>query len=184
MGKSRRHHKRFQTSKAKVGLVKRTTHKNPRKPEAVKLPGGEGVLEWAQKGTLQSNYEAAGLAVNPNKIGEKLGKRGDIVELVKVKDGKVVGLDEADDNPDDEEIADELRGAAGRPRKEKKRELPPLTKMQRVYVRELQAKHKDDFEAMAKDIKLNKLQHTPGALKYLFERYLAHPKLQRRDQAT
>lgn len=40
----------------------------------------------------------------------------------------------------------ELRGAAGRPRKEKKRELPALTKMQRVYVRELQAKHGDDFE--------------------------------------
>lgn len=63
-------------------------------------------LEWAQKGTLQSNYEAAGIAVNPNKIGEKLGKRGDIAELVKVKDGKVVALDEADDDPDDEEIAD------------------------------------------------------------------------------
>lgn len=44
----------------------------------------------------------------------------------------------------------ELRGAAGRPRKEKKRELPALTKMQRVYVRELQAKHGDDFEVRCK----------------------------------
>jgi hypothetical protein len=63
-------------------------------------------ITWAEKATLQSNYEAAGFAVNPNKIGERLGNRGDIMELVKVKDGKVVGLDEADDNPDDEDIAD------------------------------------------------------------------------------
>eukprot|EP00850_Spirogloea_muscicola_P020432 SM000216S06558 [mRNA] locus=s216:64008:64684:- [translate_table: standard] len=71
----------------------------------------------------------------------------------------------------------ELRAALG-----KKRKAGPgapiqrLTKMQRVYVGRLVGKHGEDFMAMAKDIKLNRMQHTVGALRLLCRRWYAHEK--------
>lgn len=54
-----------------------------------------------------------------------------------------------------------MRGAVGRPRKEKTRDLPPLTRMQRVYIRELQAKHGDDYEVRAFSHRASCLQRGP-----------------------
>eukprot|EP00850_Spirogloea_muscicola_P015192 SM000114S24155 [mRNA] locus=s114:294629:295304:+ [translate_table: standard] len=71
----------------------------------------------------------------------------------------------------------ELRAALG-----KKRKAGPgapiqrLTKMQRLYVGRLVSKHGENFTAMAKDIKLNRMQHTVGALRLLCRRWHAHEK--------
>ena len=69
----------------------------------------------------------------------------------------------------------DVRGALGK----KKRHapsvpLPRLTTMQRTYFGRLVAKYGDNFEAMARDTKLNRLQQPSGALKLLYRRFEAY----------
>ncbi|GBG74689.1 hypothetical protein CBR_g19096 [Chara braunii] len=68
----------------------------------------------------------------------------------------------------------ELKIACGRKRKgEKPAWLVPLTTMQRTYMDLLIKAHGEDVKAMARDIKLNKMQHSVSVLEQLCQRYHA-----------
>ena len=49
-----------------------------------------------------------------------------------------------------------------------------LTQMQRVYIGKLVQKYGTDLKAMARDIKLNKMQHSVDKLRQLVRAYLYH----------
>ena len=62
----------------------------------------------------------------------------------------------------------------------RKRKRPPkkLTTVQiRVIGKLIEAHGRDNVDAMAKDMKLNKMQHSPGVLKKMVESYFAYPNL-------
>ena len=48
----------------------------------------------------------------------------------------------------------------------------PLYEGQRTFAERAIAKHGDDYEAMARDLKLNELQHTAGRLRRICRLYL------------
>jgi hypothetical protein len=75
-------------------------------------------------------------------------------------------------------VAADVKSALHKKRKDgKKAPLQRLTTMQRVYVSRLILKHGDNHEAMSRDIKLNRMQHPPGILKHLCERFHKYEKL-------
>ena len=62
-------------------------------------------------------------------------------------------------------LEDEIAGAVGRQRSTGKRAPQQLTATQRRVVAALVAAHGEDVGAMAKDLKLNKMQHSAGVLR-------------------
>lgn len=80
------------------------------------------------------------------------------VSLDMIKDGKLKETYEDDD---------EVLAAENKARSTGKREPKRLTTTQKEVIKKLMAKHGEDAEAMAKDIKVNKMQHTAGQLREL-----------------
>ncbi|XP_024365043.1 uncharacterized protein [Physcomitrium patens] len=172
MGRSRRAFKKSNPT-VRVGLPKR---KNPKSltPETLTFPGTDSKLQWDGKASLLENYKSMGILANPNVVGARSGTRH-VVQLVSLQkplsdDGsEVYG---SDDEPDD------VKSVLHKKRKDgKKAPLQRLTTMQRVYISRLILKHGDDYVAMSKDMKLNKMQHPPGALGQLCERFQKYEKL-------
>lgn len=183
MARSRR---KFKAGKPKVQVGLKRKKKKAARPQPVVLPGRSEIAEWDEKATLTANYRALGLAANPNFMGGRqsagaqsslntrprpLPPPGDVAQ----GEGGDAGADDVPSGSDDE--PDELRAMLGKRRKAGP-EKPPqrLTHMQRVYVRQLIAAHGDDVEAMSRDRKLNRMQHTAGALRALCRRLRAYEK--------
>lgn len=121
----------------------------------------------AKEDTLAKNYVKNGLLLDPNKsLGRnkhmtEVQEQAHFVHVSKIKDGKVVDM--ADD--------DELRAVNNLMRKTGKALPKRLTSHQKQILERLMAKHGEDVVAMAKDIKLNTMQHSEGQLKALLESY-------------
>lgn len=77
-----------------------------------------------------------------------------------IKDGKLKASYEDDD---------ETRAVENKVRHTGKREPKRLTTTQRAVIGKLMEKHGEDCDAMAKDIKLNKMQHTAAYLRDMIE---------------
>ncbi|CAM6008817.1 unnamed protein product [Sphagnum balticum] len=173
MARSRRAFKKTRST-VRVGLPKRKSAKKS-VPEAVCFPGTNQRLEWDEKGTMQSNYKALGILANPNVLGARSGTQ-DMVQLVSLQKPLSADLDK--DFATSDEEPDDVKSALHKKRKDgKKAPLQRLTTMQRVYVSRLILKHGDNHEAMSRDIKLNRMQHPPGILKHLCERFHKYEKL-------
>jgi len=172
MARSRRAFKKTNAT-VRVGLPKKKNAKLP-VPMTVCMPGTDTKLEWDEKATLLHNYKSLGILANPNVLGARSGTRN-VVQLVSLQkplsdDGtEVFGSD--DEN-------DDVKSALHKKRKDgKKAPLQKLTTMQKVYISRLILRHGDNYEAMSKDIKFNRMQHPPGALKLLCERFHKYEKL-------
>ncbi|KAJ7526471.1 hypothetical protein O6H91_16G007700 [Diphasiastrum complanatum] len=167
MGSSRRSFKK-RKAKVRVGLPSNKPFKISA-PPALHLPNSGHRLEWNDKGTRLANYRSLGLVANPNLLGARSGSE-DVVQLASLQKFREEEQMDQIDGSDME--ADDVKSALGKKRKDGKRNpLQRLTLMQRVYVGRLIEKYGNDFEAMARDIKLNKMQHSSGSLKKLCARF-------------
>jgi len=172
MGRSRRAFRKSNPT-VRVGLPKRRSAKSV-VPETLILPGTSTKLEWDGKASLISNYKSMGIVANPNVMGARSGTQH-LVQLVSLQKPLSADGDEiygSDDEPDDVKSALHKKRSDG-----KKAPLQRLTTMQRVYISRLILKHGDNYVAMSKDLKLNRMQHPPGALSLLCERFHKYDKL-------
>eukprot|EP00250_Pteridium_aquilinum_P014894 c22268_g1_i1 orf=69-614(+) len=172
MARSRRAYKKSKPT-VRVGLPS----KKPFKPKpATPLPA-KAVLngaKWDENASLLRNYKALGIVNNPNFLGARSSSKETVQsQSLQVPHG---AQDMAGDDGSDLE-SDDLKDALGKKRRDGEHApLKRLTKMQRVYVSRLIMKHHDDYKAMSRDLKLNKMQHPPAALEKLCKRFLAYEK--------
>ncbi len=134
----------------------------PRKREAGKNQGLQASeLEYKQGETQFANYARLGLLADANQIGAVRGGKGGRTTGFKprVKDPQAVAAAAAAD-------------AGGSAPHHREIEMPPALKTirklpegERTVLRKLIARHGDDFAAMARDAKLNALQHTAAHLR-------------------
>ncbi|KAI5065012.1 hypothetical protein GOP47_0019707 [Adiantum capillus-veneris] len=131
--------------------------------------------EWDESASLLRNYKSLGIVNNPNFLGARSSSKETVVsQSLQVPNACE---DMASDDGSDVEN-DDLKSVLGKKRRDGEHApLKRLTKMQRVYVSRLIVKHKDDYKAMARDLKLNKMQHPPAALEKLCKRFVAYEKL-------
>ena len=155
----------------KVGVTKNLQHgKSVVNVATVRLPtiGGDDdddddddgrTAPWNVAHTLTQNYDASGLASDPNAAG----KRG----------RNTIGLDIATTSRGGEHAkvaaralsnGDETRAILGRAREFGHSAPKRLTPKQTRIVKSLVEKHGEDLDAMALDRKLNAMQHTRGVL--------------------
>ncbi|CAI5465239.1 unnamed protein product [Closterium sp. Yama58-4] len=194
MGGSRR---RLKRGKAPV-RVRLPKIKKPA-PPAVKLPDGR-VIEWNRDASLRKNYSSAGLQVDPFLIKPRAktnaSSRGVFLEQGGAADGEEReadavaaaesdlaaeggGAEAADGGAGGEgegHLSHELLATLGVVKRHPGAPPPRLTRVQRTVVGRLLAVHGADYKAMARDIKRNRMQHSPAQLRLLCERYLAHEK--------
>eukprot|EP00898_Chlorokybus_atmophyticus_P005297 jgi/Chlat1/5769/Chrsp387S09017 len=153
MAGSRRRAKR---NRAPVRVaLKRDLKKRPLKPPqlpkaAAAVLAADGDADWDPAATAAANYAAFGLStLRPSSRAAATTRQ----------------QAEVGDEQLQEDATRELARALGAV----PRVGPPprLTAMQRVYIGRLVAAHGDDHQAMARDTKLNALQHTAAALRKL-----------------
>jgi nucleolar protein 16 len=191
MGSSMRKKRRAKPSGStvKVGRVKKT--KQHVKVVPVLLPGARDATSWDDDDTHQNNYESVGIVSDPNKVG-KTGRNA-AKRIAEDRDGEAARDDAGptasragaktkttrDDTVAAQAVVggDEVRGALGQVRSTG--EAPPkrLTTKQRRIVGALVAKHGADLNAMARDRKLNAMQHTVAQLRNLVVSLMAYPEL-------
>ncbi|MCO5582574.1 hypothetical protein L7F22_036472 [Adiantum nelumboides] len=131
--------------------------------------------EWDESASLLRNYKALGIVNNPNFLGARSSSKDTVVSqsLQVPNNAKDMPTDDGSDVENND-----LKSALGKKRRDGEHApLQRLTKMQRVYVSRLIMKHGNDYKAMSRDLKLNKMQHPPAALEKLCRRFLAHEKL-------
>lgn len=159
----------------KVGRVKKSKQTVTVVP--VLLPGARDSTAWDDDTTHQSNYEAVGIVSDPNRIG-KTGRNSTALE-----EGEEAAGHRGSKKTDETVAAqatvggDEVRGAVGQVRSTGTAPPKRLTTKQRRIVGALIAKHGDNLHAMARDRKLNAMQHTVSVLRELVVSYVAYPDL-------
>ena len=172
MGSSLRKKRRAKPSGStvKVGRVKKT--KQHVKVVPVRLPGAAEDTTWQEDTTHVSNYSVVGIVSDPNAVG-KTGRNAKAP----------LGGSSADE-PEDTSVAatatvggDEVRGLLGQVRSTGLAPPKRLTTKQRRIVGALVAKHGHDLNAMARDRKLNAMQHTIAQLRELVVSFAAYPDL-------
>ncbi|KAH7314855.1 hypothetical protein KP509_21G024100 [Ceratopteris richardii] len=171
MARSRRSYRKSKP-KVRVGVAS----KNVFKPKpATSLPP-KAVLtsaEWDENASLLRNYKALGIVNNPNFLGARSSNKDTVVSSLQLPNASEDLVSEEGSDIE----SDDLKETLGKKRRDGQHApLQRLTKMQRVYVNRLIMKHKNDYMAMSKDMKLNKMQHTPAALEKLCKRFLAYEK--------
>eukprot|EP00249_Psilotum_nudum_P006262 c19592_g1_i2 orf=438-1025(-) len=175
MGRSRRAYKKARPT-VRVGLPARRPFKlKPATPMSSILPNLQSSVHWDENSSLLRNYRSVGLVSNANFLGARSSTRETVLSesLQSPNEGDEAGLEDSSDVEHDD-----LRSALGKKRRDgKHRPLLRLTTMQRIYVSRLILKHRDDYQAMSKDMKLNKMQHPPAALENLCKRFFAYEKL-------
>tara|TARA_B110000459_G_scaffold189588_1_gene223890 strand:- start:53 stop:640 length:588 start_codon:yes stop_codon:yes gene_type:complete len=171
MGSSLRKKRRAKPSGAtvKVGRVKKT--KQQVKVVPLRLPGAAGDTNWNQDTTHVGNYSNVGIVSDPNAVG-KTGRNSRAL----VVDGEI--------KPKDTSVAstatiggDEVRGLLGQVRSTGLAPPKRLTTKQRRIVGALVEKYGEDLNAMARDRKLNAMQHTIAQLRDLVVSFVAYPEL-------
>ena len=145
----------------------------PLEPPAAGEAWGPGA-EWGTARTLRENYGRNGLVLDVNNAQPqvKRGKGG----------GRALVLAPAEGGGGGEgrpaHVRDELAGALGQQRSSGKRPPKMLTGSQRRVVQRLVGAYGDDLAAMARDTKINKMQHSRSVLAKLVEAYKAYEDLQ------
>jgi nucleolar protein 16 len=172
MGSSLRKKRRAKPSGStvKVGRVKKT--KQHVKVVPVRLPGAAEDTAWKEDTTHVGNYSVVGIVSDPNAVG-KTGRNSKAP----------LGASGAEE-PEDTSVAataivggDEVRGLLGQVRSTGLAPPKRLTTKQRRVVGALVAKHGHDLNAMARDRKLNAMQHTIAQLRELVVSFAAYPDL-------
>ncbi|XP_024521917.1 nucleolar protein 16-like [Selaginella moellendorffii] len=133
--------------------------KKPKRPQAqdVAIPGSQEILKLDEK-TVTASYKSAGILADPNRLQS---------HDLPLTDAVMESLE-----------TDDVRSALGKKRRDGKNAgLQRLTKMQRVHIARLIKQYGNDFEAMARDIKLNTMQHSQGVLRKLCARFHAYHQL-------
>lgn len=115
---------------------------------------------WDPLVHAQDNMERLGLVADVNKVAGGARKRPDPISLAAAA-ADPAALDAAAAEPAD----DELRVALGKARSSGRAPPKRLTVRQRGIVERLLAVHGDDVAAMARDTKLNAMQHSEGQLR-------------------
>jgi len=141
------------------------------------MPGETEATQWDPHKTQKQNFAAMGLESDPRPRGgrNKKGTKGSIMETSEKPEFQLDGSDEATFQSD---AYDELRAMSSKMRTTGKALPKRLTSNQRIIVEKLMKAHGTDVEAMARDIKLNRMQHTEGVLRGLVKSYLAYPCLE------
>ena len=116
---------------------------------------------WDPDEHIEANYEQMGFVADLN-AGTGRNRKTDIIAE------KAAALQEDEDIKDDD-LDDDLRVAMAKQRSTGKAAPKRPTPRQRQLVERLQAAHGDNIIAMAKDRKLNKMQHSKGQLESLIE---------------
>ena len=139
---------------------------------ALPLSGeGKSSTKWDTKRTLRRNYEDNAVAEDVNKsIGMEIDGDDDVVETHSRRTRENKGK-----KP--KAVEDEINAALGKPRSTGRRPPKRLTTTQIKVVGKLIEKHGENIDGMARDIKLNKMQHSAGVLKKMVESYYAYPNL-------
>ncbi|QDZ24141.1 putative Nop16-like ribosome biogenesis protein [Chloropicon primus] len=131
--------------------------------------GGVSKTQWNTKRTLKKNYEDNKVAVNVN---ASIGMDVDEEERTE-KPKKATKVDMVPVS-----VVDEINATLGKQRSTGRRPPKKLTTVQIRVIGRLIEKHGEkNVDAMAKDIKLNKMQHSAGVLKKMLESYFAYPQL-------
>jgi nucleolar protein 16 len=173
MGSSLRKKRRAKPSGStvKVGRVKKT--KQHVKVVPVRLPGAAEDTQWKEDTTHMGNYSSVGIVSDPNALG-KTGRNSKSIQSAETRENE----------PKDTSVAataivggDEVRGLLGQVRSTGLAPPKRLTTKQRRVVGALVAKHGDDLNAMARDRKLNAMQHTIAQLRELVVSFVAYPDL-------
>lgn len=173
MGSSRRRKNQGKTTKVRVGL--------PRvKPEApplpITLPGASGETKWDIHKTPTENYAAMGLELDGvPRMGRNSKPKNKIEEMV---EGGEFQLDANDEEKTFQSDAyDELRAICYKERSTGKALPQRLTTNQRNVIEKLIKAHGSDIVKMAKDIKLNRMQHSQGVLRKMVTSFISYPCL-------
>ena len=137
----------------------------PLEPPAPGEAFGPGA-EWAVERTLRENYGRNGLTLDVNNTQPQVRRD---------KGGGGEGSGREDARP--AHVRDELAGALGQQRSSGKRAPKMLTGTQRRVVQRLVETYGDDIAAMARDTKINRMQHSRSVLYKLVEAYKAYGDL-------
>eukprot|EP00230_Micromonas_polaris_P008805 CAMPEP_0117641330 /NCGR_PEP_ID=MMETSP0802-20121206/9296_1 /TAXON_ID=38833 /ORGANISM="Micromonas sp., Strain CCMP2099" /LENGTH=206 /DNA_ID=CAMNT_0005446309 /DNA_START=74 /DNA_END=692 /DNA_ORIENTATION=- len=178
MGSSLRKKRRAKPSgtTVKVGRVKKT--KQHVKVVPLRLPGADEDTVWHENTTHVGNYHNVGIVSDANAVG-KTGRNSNRAFLVST------GSTSAETKAKDTTIAstatiggDEVKGALGERRSTGLAPPKRLTTKQRRIVGALVSKYGfEDLNAMARDRKLNAMQHTIALLRELVVSFVAYPDL-------
>mmetsp|Transcript_10412 Transcript_10412/g.18865 ORF Transcript_10412/g.18865 Transcript_10412/m.18865 type:complete len:184 (-) Transcript_10412:98-649(-) len=164
MGRSRRRMKKH--SKPVSVKPKKTAKSASKTPLELKLQSGAiekrlGIkTSWDAEKTLQENYMANGFT---NSLKQSHGRNTRSNKSKEVEGAVKITEDFADD--------DELRALNNKQRKTGKAAPKRLTPHQKQIVERLIEAHGDDVEAMARDRKLNELQHSEGKLRMMLDSF-------------
>jgi len=163
MGSSRKakHRRKNTHTTVKVGLRK----KQVKTPRATVLPGTDTPAPWSETSTRRANYAALGLAENAN---DQHGRHNPVRKppAPVVSEPPVGALAVTD--------GEAMRQVLGLPLARGVRPPRQLTATQTRVLAALVAAHGSDVEAMARDRKLNALQHTPGTLRVMLTAFTAY----------
>jgi nucleolar protein 16 len=173
MGGSRAATRRHKTTHTKVKVGLRKQRKAAPHPVPVVLPGVATATGWDEDVTPSANYKRLGLSASLQ--ADKGRSHG-------VRAAAAAAAAAASAPPDAPQPLgrlatagdpESLRLATGRRLARGARPPRPLTARQRRLVGALVAAHGDDVAAMARDTKLNPLQHTGSALRVLVDAFAA-----------
>ena len=147
----------------------------PLEPPAPGEAYGPGAA-WAVERTLRENYGRNGLALDVNNTQPQVRRdKGGGVALLLGGGGGGQGGGGGDARP--AHVRDELAGTLGQQRSSGKRAPKMLTGTQRRVVQRLVETYGDDIAAMARDTKINKMQHSRSVLYKLVEAYKVYGDL-------
>jgi len=156
--------KKTRVSKRRAGGYKiKTKFDKKKSKDVVHLPTPQARALWSKEKTLHENYKALGLTLDPNASVSKLS-------FEREREGEPVSL--SDDVPDDRQGKTYLTDLLAVPEAREKK-APNLGVRERHYVKKLHDKHGDNFEAMARDVKLNFNQYTKKQLKRKVATYIS-----------
>jgi len=156
--------KKTRVSKRRTGGHKiKTKFDKKKSKEVIRLPTPQARAIWRKDKTLHENYLALGLALDPNKSVTKLSAE---------RESKGEPASVSDDVPDDRQGKSYLKDLLEVPDAAEKK-APNLGVRERHYVKKLYDKHGDNFDSMARDVKLNVNQYTKKQLKRKVAIYVA-----------
>ena len=161
-GSLRRKKRARASSGAKTHKVGVTTNKFKGKPRvdvaAVDLPGALASTSWDVEQTMAGNYHASGLVSDPNRAFGRNETAEKAVRAHAVAAAATTG-------------GDALASVLGRCKSTGAAPPKRLTPKQVRIVERWIETHGENVESMAKDRKLNAMQHTPGVVRRMLESF-------------